>query len=159
MFLNRYYPNHPRKEKCEKIWAKTVGIEEHSYYVGCARSIMDDTMEFDKIIIYPKGSHKAWVRDIWLTQSEWAPRDFMLHDLEEYKITNDPIQLNVSPYNYSNPFLSDAVFHSAFCTFPDGLNCWKYNTTFIKSDKIVDEKIKRKTKELRLRYLKYIDTL
>uniref|UniRef100_A0A914PFE1 Nucleotide-diphospho-sugar transferase domain-containing protein n=1 Tax=Panagrolaimus davidi TaxID=227884 RepID=A0A914PFE1_9BILA len=159
--LNLYYPNDPRKEKCEKIWTSSDNktLEGHTQFVGCARSIMDDRMELDKIIIYPKGSHKAWVRDIWLTQSEWAPRDFMLHDIEDFKISNDPIQLKRDPRYFPNPFISDAVFHSSLCTAEKGLDCWKYNSTLIKTDKIIDEKIEKKAKEVRKKYLEYIQTL
>uniref|UniRef100_A0A914YFF1 Glycosyltransferase n=1 Tax=Panagrolaimus superbus TaxID=310955 RepID=A0A914YFF1_9BILA len=160
VFLDRFYPNHPRKEKCEKIWAKGVVLADHTPYVACARSILNDTLEFDRIIIYPKGSHKAWVRDIWLTGSEWAPRDFLVHDLEQFKITNDPELISKEPWWYfPNPFLSDATFHSSRCTFPDGLNCWKYNSTFITSNETVDSKIMKKAAEVRQWYLDYLKTV
>uniref|UniRef100_A0A914Y4Z5 Glycosyltransferase n=1 Tax=Panagrolaimus superbus TaxID=310955 RepID=A0A914Y4Z5_9BILA len=160
MLMNRFYPNHPRKEKCEKIWAKGLILEDHTPYVACARSVLNDTLEFDRIIIYPKGSHKAWVRDIWLTGSEWAPRDFMLHDLEQFKITDDQNKIADQPWWYfPNPFLADAIFHSSLCTFPDGLKCWKYNSTFITSNEIVDNTILKKAAEVRVRYLKLIKKL
>uniref|UniRef100_A0A914Z2S0 Transglutaminase-like domain-containing protein n=1 Tax=Panagrolaimus superbus TaxID=310955 RepID=A0A914Z2S0_9BILA len=160
-FLNRFYSNYPRKKKCERIWTNSDynTIEGHTRFVACARSVLNDTLEFDRIIIYPKGSHKAWVRDVWLTGSEWAPRDFMLHDMEEWKISNDPEQLKRDHLYFANPFIAEAVFHSTLCIFPNGLKCWKYNSTFIKSNKLIDRKIKNIADKIRLEYLEIVKTL
>lgn len=160
MFLNRFFPNHPRKKKCEEIWTKGIGLGDHWPYVACARSVMNDVMEFEKIIIYPKVSHKNWVRDIWLTSAQWAPRDFLLHDLEQFKITDDQKLINSTMHAYfSNPFLSDALFHSLYCVFPEGLKSWKYNSTFIKSDEFIDAKIQKKADEARIIYYEILKKL
>uniref|UniRef100_A0A914PG33 Uncharacterized protein n=1 Tax=Panagrolaimus davidi TaxID=227884 RepID=A0A914PG33_9BILA len=122
---------------------------------------MNGTLEFDKIIIYPKGSHKAMVRDIWLTRSEWAPRDFMFHDLEQFKITNNVEKLEKNPIwsYFPNPFLSDAIFHSSLCQMPDGLSCWKYDSTLIKNDTYIDKILQQRADEIKRQYIDTINSI
>ena len=126
-------------------------------YVVCVRSILNSLI-FDRIKILSKRSLKAWTRDAWLTNSEWASRDFILH---EWKNEN----LDKTGYEgWYSPFRANVTFDLPRCSLSaEPLQQWEWKRQYMKTDAFInrkleaifdstEERFKTRAKNLRKKY-------
>jgi hypothetical protein len=148
-----YSPNDKRNIKCQQIWEKSKNWDGVWMYVACARSLLNNTLVFDKIKILPKSFHLSWARDGWLTNSQWSPKDFIFHGWQKRRLQK------IEFAGWFNPLIDNEYFDLQRC-FPNQANLnWKYKDTFIKRNDEISEKIGKIAKQSSQKYTKIVKEL
>ncbi|KAH7723871.1 Protein F32H2.11 [Aphelenchoides avenae] len=146
LFLDKFCAGCSLKAaECLKIWAGSKNYGDLSLYTSCVRAVLGLRNNFDdKVLLrtgYANGGY--WARDGWLTGSEWAPSDFILHGWQMHKL--DWPRTNFAWWQ--TPFTKHD-FDFPKCTTDAAYENWSYNGTFMRDDRHIHaamEKISRKT--------------
>uniref|UniRef100_A0A914ZCC9 Uncharacterized protein n=1 Tax=Panagrolaimus superbus TaxID=310955 RepID=A0A914ZCC9_9BILA len=91
----------------------------------------------------------GWVRDGWLTETKWSPKDFMLHGWK----------ISLSLDNFMFPFMEKfdlTKCHHGDATFPN----FKYIPTLVSTEEEINEILLKKTLFVHAKYnnlLKYLN--
>ncbi|CAI5437951.1 unnamed protein product [Caenorhabditis angaria] len=155
-----FYPNLSENAKiCMRIWEKSRGFDDLYTFEACIRAIMGESREFGdgKLRILGKGS--GWVRDIWLSDSEWSQqRDFMLHGLKkENRIPWSQGYLTnfvFSNFNWRSPFKSS--FDLEKCETNTENWKLKYDSNLIVSSTKIERYLERKYVEIEKKRWKFM---
>uniref|UniRef100_A0A0N4U796 Nucleotid_trans domain-containing protein n=1 Tax=Dracunculus medinensis TaxID=318479 RepID=A0A0N4U796_DRAME len=116
---------------CEKLWNRSRTYDDLYVYEACARSVLGDSSKwFEKVRILRKGT--SWARDIWLTNSMWGMRDFVLHGWQKRKM--DAVVFASWPSPFSSHY-----FNMSLCETEDAAINWKYKDSFIRDNAEIDQ--------------------
>lgn len=76
------------RENCDTVWRNATDYESYIAYVSCVKQAIGATRLWPgKIRIYRRAH--AWIRDGFLTNSEWCDADFIFHGMKADNITGD----------------------------------------------------------------------
>uniref|UniRef100_A0A914YT51 Glycosyltransferase n=1 Tax=Panagrolaimus superbus TaxID=310955 RepID=A0A914YT51_9BILA len=150
ILVDWYNPNDKRDIKCREIWEESIDWDGVWKYVGCARSILNNTLDFDRIKIISKLSHLTWSRDGWLTNSHWSPTDFIFHGWQKRRLQK------ITFAGWFNPLIDDEPFLLQRCHSGRANLNWRYKDTFIKNDNEIFQKLDKISNEIRVKYKKIV---
>uniref|UniRef100_A0AC34Q0V4 Nucleotide-diphospho-sugar transferase domain-containing protein n=1 Tax=Panagrolaimus sp. JU765 TaxID=591449 RepID=A0AC34Q0V4_9BILA len=92
----------------------------------------------------PKGTKSVWVRDGWLTDSHWSPRDFLFHGWKTQKMNT------VLYEGWLTPFAME--FDMEKCSSEKAHENWSYKDTFITTDEKVEKMLEKTIKNVAKQY-------
>uniref|UniRef100_A0AC34Q0X2 Nucleotide-diphospho-sugar transferase domain-containing protein n=1 Tax=Panagrolaimus sp. JU765 TaxID=591449 RepID=A0AC34Q0X2_9BILA len=139
------YSSPTNSKKCKLVWEFSRTWNGVWRYIACVRLFLNlDSPIWQQIQIRPKGTKSVWVRDGWLTDSHWSPRDFLFHGWKTQKMNT------VLYEGWLTPFAME--FDMEKCSSEKAHENWSYKDTFITTDEKVEKMLEKTIKNVAKQY-------
>uniref|UniRef100_A0AC35TV19 Nucleotid_trans domain-containing protein n=1 Tax=Rhabditophanes sp. KR3021 TaxID=114890 RepID=A0AC35TV19_9BILA len=155
---------------CQAIWESSKNFGDCSKFVACMRylfsdkdvngSIFDKDLSFDdgKIVALSKHSKRRWMRDVWITDSEFSMDDFMFHSMKEVSLHWNIVRVPHHFGDWINP-INMKSFDILKCNTNNYYENWSYYFSYFKSAAFIENKIKAYNKKIEEEYIIDLKTL
>uniref|UniRef100_A0A0N5BN67 Glycosyltransferase family 92 protein n=1 Tax=Strongyloides papillosus TaxID=174720 RepID=A0A0N5BN67_STREA len=146
MFMMKFYNKKydERYKMCLMYYATIRNWEDYRKFCVCVNTILksisklnfnNDSYIFDNgnvKVLTKKENLVGMVRDIWLSNSSWAPIDFMIHGLKKKTRNN----FRASFGYWESPLFNEG-FQLSKCNYPNFTTLWEYKSKYITSNEKV----------------------